>query len=227
MMMARAQNRGWRWALIFALTVAAGVAAEPADAATQPASPSSASAPQPGPAKAANPVTPKPRPRLSTQVSSQISLTMPAWTPLPDRLSALPALPLLAAPANQTPSPANQTTTLPTEPGEVRMEPFEVKDFRLPRTEPLQWLTQKAQTVELVKQYITPFDRYFLNRFTLPLFGISKEARARMMYEEDKRLQDMQWINDQVEQTKLLDPDTAKELLKIRNNIFVRPGQQY
>ena len=105
------------------------------------------------------------------------------------------------------------------------MDPFVVKDFKLTPAGPLEWLTPKAQDVELVKRYITPFDRYFLNRFSLPLFGISKEARARMMHEEDRRLNDMRWINDEIEEAKLLDPEDAKELLKIRNNIFVRPGE--
>jgi len=76
----------------------------------------------------------------------------------------------------------------------------------LPRTDKIDWLTPEAKDVELVKTYITPFDRYFLNRFTLPIFGISKEARARMMYEEDKRLRDMEWMNEQIDQIKRLDP---------------------
>ena len=105
------------------------------------------------------------------------------------------------------------------------MEPFVVTDFMLPRIEPMEWLTPKAQDMDLVNRYITPFDRYFLNRLTVPLYGISKEARARMMYEEDKRLQDMKWINDEIDQIKLLDPEAAKELLKIRNNVFVRPEE--
>ena len=43
-----------------------------------------------------------------------------------------------------------------------------------------------------------------------------------MMYEEDKRLQDLKWINDQIDQGKQLDPQAAKELAKIRNDTFTR-----
>ncbi len=39
-----------------------------------------------------------------------------------------------------------------------------------------------AYDKELVKRELSEFDRYFLNRFTLPLIGISKEARAREAY---------------------------------------------
>ena len=104
------------------------------------------------------------------------------------------------------------------------MAPVVVRDSRLPRIEQKDWLTRKAQDAELVKEYITPFDRYFLNRFTLPLFGAPPEARARMMYEEDKRLRDLRWMNDEIDQMKQLDPEAAKELKSIRNSTFTRPG---
>ena len=37
---------------------------------------------------------------------------------------------------------------------------------------------------ELVKRELTRFDRCFLNRFTLPLVGVSREQRAREAYRE-------------------------------------------
>jgi hypothetical protein len=104
------------------------------------------------------------------------------------------------------------------------MAPVVVKDYRLPRIEEKDWRTKKAEDAALVKEYITPFDRYFLNRFTLPIIGMSPEARARMMYEEDQRLRDLKWMNDEIDQMKQLDPDGAKELRSIRNSTFARPG---
>jgi len=73
-----------------------------------------------------------------------------------------------------------------------------------------------------MNQYLSDFDRTFLNRYTLPIVGVSKEARARMMYEEDKRLQDLSWMNSQVDQLKKVDPAEAKELAKIRDDTFTR-----
>jgi hypothetical protein len=106
------------------------------------------------------------------------------------------------------------------------MAPVIVREQRLPRTDEKEWLNPKARDAALVKEYITPFDRYFLNRFTLPLFGISPEARARMMYEEDKRLKDLKWINDQIDQLKQLDPEAAKDLTTVRNSTFTRSGSE-
>ncbi len=154
-------------------------------------------------ASTAKPVAPKPRPKLSPQLTSQISSSIPAWK---------------APPADHAPPP-------PPDPDVVRMAPVIVKENRLPRTDDKKWLTPKARDAALVKEYIPPFDRYFLNRFTLPIFGISKEARARMMYEEDKRLQDLKWINDQIDQVKSQDPQEAKALSRIRDTTFTRSGE--
>jgi hypothetical protein len=193
-MMLRAQNAVWRLALMLALGAPAGAAPDAGEPADKP----------PGPAQdAGKPVVPKPRPKLSPHLTSQISASIPAWK---------------APPAGQAPPPPPP----PPDPDVVQMAPVIVQEKPLPRVGDKEWLTPKARDAALVKEYLAPLDRYFLNRFTLPLFGISKEARARMMYEEDKRLQDLKWINDQIDQGKQLDPQAAKELAKIRNDTFTR-----
>ena len=50
--------------------------------------------------------------------------------------------------------------------------------------------TEKGLTDIAMRRYISDMDRA-LNRFTLPLFGTSKEARALEMYAEDERLKNM------------------------------------
>jgi hypothetical protein len=150
----------------------------------------------------AKPAAPKPRPRLSPQLTSELSTQLPVWSPPP------------AEKAEKAPPPPD--------PDVVQMAPVIVRDNRLPRIDEKEWLTPKALDAMLVKEYLSDFDREFLNRFTLPLFGISKEARARMMYEEDKRLRDLQWMNDQIDQMKKLDAEAAKELTKVRNDTFTR-----
>jgi hypothetical protein len=42
------------------------------------------------------------------------------------------------------------------------------------------------------------------------------------MYEEDKRLEDLRWINDQIDELQRADPQAAKELQQIRNLTFSR-----
>lgn len=50
--------------------------------------------------------------------------------------------------------------------------------------------TEKGLTDIAMRRYISDVDRA-LNRWTLPLFGTSKEARALAMYAEDERLRHM------------------------------------
>lgn len=207
------------FALIMALGAPAGAAPEAKDTTGQPAgSGATTSTNEPVAPAASNvtnetaatvvpnsakPAAPKPRPRLSPQLTTELSIQLPAWSLLP------------AEKVDQAPPP-------PPDPDVVQMAPVIVKENRLPRVDEKEWLTPKALDAALVKEYLSDFDREILNRYTLPLYGVSKEARARMMYEEDKRLRDLQWINDQIDQLKKLDPQAAKELTKVRNDTFTR-----
>lgn len=206
----RNHSAAYRLFLALALGALARAAPEPADPQSQPPPPAPPPVTSPlfitkTTAPATEQSVPKPRPRLSERITSQLAPSIPAWSPPP-------------------PQPAEKAPPPPPDPDVVRMAPVIVRDYRLPRIEEKEWLTWKALDAELVKQYIPPFDRYFLNRFTLPIIGISPEARARMMYEEDQRLRDLKWINDEIDQVKRLDPEAAKELKSIRNNTFTRPG---
>jgi hypothetical protein len=55
--------------------------------------------------------------------------------------------------------------------------------------------TEKGLTDIAMRRYISDVDRA-LNRFTLPLFGTSKESRAMAMYAEDERLRNMSELED-------------------------------
>ncbi len=211
---------GWhnypRWVGLLLLAGATlGAANEPAKTEDQ-APPQAAVAKEPVPAKepqakekrpspaptAVVTAVPLPRPRLSAQIRAEIAGQLPAWSPQ-------------AAASEPPPPPADSDV--------VQMAPVIVKGNVLPRTEAMDWLTSHGQDVKLEKQYLSSFDRNFLNRFTLPIVGISPEARARMMYEEDKRLQDLRWMDDQINDIKKADPTAARELEAARNDIFTRP----
>jgi len=215
----RRYNVVLRFALMMAMGTPAGAAPEKKDpgggpvapgttiSTTEPTAPAAATSTKetatpivPRPAK---PVVPKPRPRLSPQLTAQLSTQLPVWSPPP------------AEKVDQAPPP-------PPDPDVVQMAPVIVKENRLPRIDEKEWLTPKALDAVLVKEYLSDFDREILNRYKLPLYGVSQEARARMMYEEDKRLRDLQWMNDQIDQLKKLDPQAAKELTKVRNDTFTR-----
>lgn len=65
---------------------------------------------------------------------------------------------------------------------------------------------------ELVKRELSTFDRYFLNRFTLPLFGISKETRARQAYLERKNREFHRRVSDLARAVQAIDPAEAAAL---------------
>jgi hypothetical protein len=194
-----------RFFLVMALGAPALGEPEPADSKSQPTPPASPPAIASTTTQAAEQPAPKPRTKLSDRILGEIVASIPVWRPPP-------------------PEPAEKAPPPPPDPSVVRMAPVVVKDYRLPRVEEKEWLTGKALDAELIKEYLPPFDRLFLNRFTLPIVGVPQEARARMMYREDKRVSDLKWMNDEIDQMKRVDPEAAKELKEIRNNTFIRPG---
>ncbi|MFT3830025.1 MAG: hypothetical protein QM691_10015 [Opitutaceae bacterium] len=65
------------------------------------------------------------------------------------------------------------------DPDLVVLQPMTVIERAMQKMEEDSLYRKGAYDKELVKRELSAFDRYFLNRFTVPLFGISKEARAR------------------------------------------------
>jgi hypothetical protein len=65
---------------------------------------------------------------------------------------------------------------------------------------------------ELVKRELTTFDRSFLNRSTLPLFGVSKEARVRQACLERKNREFGRHVTDLARIVQLSDPQEAATL---------------
>jgi hypothetical protein len=65
---------------------------------------------------------------------------------------------------------------------------------------------------ELVKRELSVLDRYFLNRFTLPLFGVSQETRARQAYLERQHRQFRNEVNAFARVVALTNPQEAASL---------------
>lgn len=182
---------------------AAGGETQDAVGAPKSAEPVSAPSATPTAPPAEKPAAPKPHPILSSRLTSEVASILPVWTP-----------PAPDAPAKPPPPPPD--------PDVVRMAPVIVTSSQLPRIDEKEWLTPKALDDVLIKEYIAPFDRYFLSRFTLPLFGIPQAERARMIYAEEKRLRDMKWMDDEIAMFAKPDAAAAKDLKKIRNDLYTR-----
>jgi hypothetical protein len=73
-------------------------------------------------------------------------------------------------------------------------------------------MTTKAFNEKLAKENLSSFDRNVLNKYTLPLFGVSAEQRARDEYERQKRDELARQVSDLAKVTEVVDPAQAKAL---------------
>lgn len=81
--------------------------------------------------------------------------------------------------------------------------------------------TKKGLAELAFKRYISEADRA-LNRFTIPFFGTSAEARALQMYAEDERLRNMNDMSDAARIVSLTDSDAGMYLKKAASQTYMR-----
>ncbi len=81
--------------------------------------------------------------------------------------------------------------------------------------------TEKGLTDIAVRRYISDLD-HALNRFTLPLFGSSYQARAVSMYQEDERLRNMADLNGAAEGASKSDPAAGAYIRRETQETFMR-----
>ena len=97
------------------------------------------------------------------------------------------------------------------DPDLVVLEPMTVIEKAMQKMEEDSLYRKGAYDQKLVRRELSAFDRYFLNRFTIPFLGVSKEARAREAHlaRRNEELQDrLARLNRLVA---LLDPQEARE----------------
>lgn len=82
-------------------------------------------------------------------------------------------------------------------------------------------LTDKGLTDVAMRRYISEADRA-LNRWTLPLFGSSKEARARAMLAEDDRLRHMSDLENSAQDAGKTDGAAGSFIRKESQQTFLR-----
>lgn len=109
-------------------------------------------------------------PGFSPETSARLRATVPAYDPAQHAAEE-------ARRAEQPVDADSEVMVLPE---------MTVQEKSLKRMEDETLYRRGAWDKELVQRELGEFDRFFLNRFTLPLFGISKEARAREAYLERK-----------------------------------------
>jgi hypothetical protein len=145
-----------------------------------PVAPSTSPVLAPAETKKAAPATTGKRSRaISPEVAAALAAAAPKYTPPPPKPEPKPESEL--PDMREIDKPANQI---------IRLPKVIVQEPRSPVFTERSISTPKGLTDIAMRRYISDADRA-LNRFTLPLFGTSKEARALEMYAEDERLRNM------------------------------------
>jgi len=114
--------------------------------------------------------------------------------------------------------PNQSNPTLPAKPLPRLRVQAPVKDIP-----PDEFLTPEANTARLVEKHLSRFDRFFLNRFTLPLFGKSKESRAHEAEAIESAAVQLNTIVDllETEGSEPRDPEEQKKLKDLYYDTYV------
>lgn len=107
----------------------------------------------------------------------------------------------------------------------IRLPKYVVEADRPPIFKEREILTKQALAELAVRRYLSRFDSKVLNRFTLPIIGISPEARAMAMYAEDVRLENMSELRDAAETARRGGDRAGSDyIMKETNRTFLRSG---
>ncbi len=138
----------------------------------------------PAPAQPAAPATPRRTRAISGEVAAALAAAAPKYTPPPPKPEPKP----------EAEQPDLRETDKPRN-GIVRLPKYIVQEAKPPVFRERDINTQKGLTDIAMRRYMSEADRA-LNRFTIPFIGLSNEARAMAMYEEDERLKNMADLRD-------------------------------
>ena len=147
---------------------------------------------------------------ISPEVQAQLSAMTPKFAPPPPKPAPKPEEEL--PDARETDKPRN---------GIIRLPTVVVQEPKNPVLTERAVNTQKGLTSIAVKRYISEVDKA-MNRFTLPLFGQSVQARAMAMYAEDERLQNMGDLKDAATAAGMSDKASGSYILREANKTYLR-----
>jgi len=176
---------------------------------------------------AASPVLVSPRPResprqapkrtraVSSSVAAQLAAVMPKYEPPPPAKTQEPAPESELVDMREIDRPRNEI---------IRLPDYIVKEPAPPVFSERAISTDKGLADIAVRRYISEVDRA-LNRFTIPLFGISKEKRALAMYAEDERLQNMAALADAANTVSVSDAAAGDYVRKEARKTYLRSSQ--
>ncbi|MFZ9683083.1 MAG: hypothetical protein ACO3DQ_07765 [Cephaloticoccus sp.] len=103
----------------------------------------------------------------------------------------------------------------------VRLPDYVVREKKPPVFREVDLYTQKGLG-ELAKMRYLSETGQALNRYTIPLFGMSAESYALMRYAEDERLRNVSELNDSARDVSLTDPENAKAIREATRDTYAR-----
>jgi hypothetical protein len=106
--------------------------------------------------------------------------------------------------------------------GIVRLSPTIVSGNRIFAPKEYQIYTKQGLRELAYRRYITSEVDRALNRFTIPLFGISAYERAMQMYREDERLRNMADTADMARFVSLTDPEAGMYVKRVAEKTYMR-----
>ena len=103
----------------------------------------------------------------------------------------------------------------------VRLPKYIVQEKKPPVFRERDIYTEKGLAEIAMRRYSTEADRA-LNRWTLPIIGMSKEARALAMYAEDERLRNMSDLREAGLNAARTDPSAGDFILRESRKTYLR-----
>lgn len=154
--------------------------------------------------------TPRRNRAISGGVAAALAAAAPQYTPPPPKQEPRPESEQVDM--REVDKPKNTI---------VRLPDYIVRERKPPVLNERTINTEKGLTDIAVRRYISDLDQA-LNRFTLPLFGASYQQRARAMYQEDERLQNISDLNEAARGAAQSDPATGAYIRRETRETFMR-----
>lgn len=146
------------------------------------------------------------RQTLSPSVSAALVRTMPKYNP------------------PKPPEPKTEEEIAADQPRNqiIRLPQMVVEGERPPRLTEREMHTKEGLAELAMDRYLSNLDRGVLNRFTLPLIGMSNEERAMIMYEDAERQRRIQEARKTVYVLEQIDPEAAEQLKEETDDAYMR-----
>jgi hypothetical protein len=187
------------------------VALLPVGFAQTPVTPANSPVLAPSEAERAPPPAAPKRPRaMSAGVAAALAAASPKYTPPPPKPEPTPEHEMVDM--RDIDKPKNKI---------IRLPEYIVREPKPPVFTEREISTEKGLTDIAVRRYISDLD-HALNRFTLPLFGSSKEARALAMYAEDERLRNMSELEATAQDVSQSDAEAGTYIRRETERTFMR-----